>query len=129
MAVPKGGKSFIHVGDAATAIVNALTLGQHGGRYLLTGQNMSLKEFYKLESMVCGYQQRIITLPNWMVRMAGRMGDILRLCGIHTQLSTRNVRQLLVYEYYDNRHACSDLRMPQSPVGDAIKAFFGQRAR
>ena len=129
MAVPQGGKSFIHVGDAAAAIVNALTLGRHGERYLLTGQNMSLKEFYQLESMVCGYRQRIVTLPNGLVRLAGRIGDLLRLCGWRTQLSTRNVRQLLVREYYDNHHACSELQMPKTPIEDAIKAFFDQRAR
>ena len=129
MAVPQGGKSFIHVSDAATAIVNALTMGQHGRRYLLTGKNMSLKEFYKLESLVCGYRQHIITLPNGFVRLAGLIGDLLRLCGCRTQLSTRNVRQLLVHEYYDNQHACRDLQMPQSPIDDAIRAFFAHNAR
>ena len=41
MPVPKGGKSFIHVADAAVAIVNALTRGTSGQRYLLTGHNLS----------------------------------------------------------------------------------------
>lgn len=124
MAVPCGGKSFLHVQDAAAAIVNALTLGQHGGHYLLTGESLTLRQFYALQASVCHYRQRCFTLPSWLVGLAGRCGDILRSVGVRTQLSTRNVRQLLVREYYDNRRARHDLLMPTTPVGDAIADFF-----
>ena len=124
MVAPRGGKSFIHVADAATAIVNALTCGQHGKRYLLTGQNLSLKEFYHLQSEVCGYRQRIITLPNVLLSLAGWLGDLLRLCGLKTQLSTRNVRQLMVREYYDNAAARTELAMPQTTIEQAVGDFF-----
>jgi len=129
MAAPCGGKSFLHVADAATAIVGALTRGRHGGHYLLTGENLSLKEFYALQASVCGYRQRCLTLPSWLVRAAGRAGDLLRLLGLRTQLSTRNVRQLLVREYYDNALARRDLGMPSTPVSQAIADFFHWRAQ
>ena len=124
MVAPRGGKSFIHVADAATAIVNALISGQNGQCYLLTGQNLSLKEFYRLQSEVCGYRQRIITLPNALLGFAGRVGDLLRRCRLCTQLSTRNVRQLMVREYYDNGKACAELSMPQTPIAQAVTDFF-----
>ena len=124
MPVPKGGKSFIHVADAATAIVNALTMGTSGQRYLLTGQNLTLKQFYLLQSQVCNYRQRRFLLPNWLLAVAGRCGDLLRLCGLHTQLSTRNVRQLMVCEYYDNQRAVTALAMPQTNIAQAVKDFY-----
>ena len=129
MAAPGGGKSFIHVQDAATAIVGALTLGRHGGHYLLTGENLTLREFYALQAEVCGYRQRCLTLPSWLVLLAGRAGDLLRLLGIRTQLSTRNVRQLLVREHYDNTLARRELHMPSTPVSQAIADFFQWRAQ
>ena len=129
MAVPRGGKSFLHVSDAAAAIVNALTLGKHGGHYLLTGESLTLKEFYALQAEVCGYRQRCLTLPSWMVRTAGYVGDGLRLMGIRTQLSTRNVRQLLVREDYDNRRARQELLMSVTPVRQAIADFFRWREK
>ena len=129
MAAPCGGKSFLHVGDAAAAIVNALTLGKHGGHYLLTGESLTLKEFYALQAEVCGYRQQCLTLPSWMVRTAGYVGDGLRLMGIQTQLSTRNVRQLLVREDYDNRRARQELLMPATPVRQAIADFFRWREK
>ena len=48
----------------------------------------------------------------------------VRYCGLSTQLSTRNVRQLMVCEYYDNSRAVTDLAMPQTPVAHAIEDFF-----
>ncbi|MBQ6068522.1 MAG: NAD-dependent epimerase/dehydratase family protein [Bacteroidales bacterium] len=125
MITPCGGKSFVHVADAATAIVNALTMGRSGRRYLLTGQNLSLKQFYKIQSRTCGYRQLLLPLPNQLLTVAGWCGDLLRRCGVRTQLSTRNVRQLMVKEYYDNTQAQHDLQLPQTTITQAITDFFG----
>lgn len=124
MVAPKGGKSFIHVNDAATAIANALTQGRHGERYLLTGENLSLREFYHIQKQQCGYGQYILSVPNWLLAWAGCIGDALRKCGIQTQLSTRNVRQLMVGEYYDNQLARTELEMPATKIEKAIEDFF-----
>lgn len=124
MVAPRGGKSFVHVADAAVAIVNALDMGVHGSRYLLTGQNLSLRQFYRLQAQVCGYRQWLLPLPNAVLVVAGWCGDLLRLCGLRTQLSTRNVRQLMVREYYDNTSARTALAMPDTPISKAISDFF-----
>lgn len=124
MAAPQGGKSFVSVVDAAVAVVNALTMGRNGERYLLTGENRSLQDFYALQAEVCGYRQHFVPLPRWMVAVAGRIGDVLRWLHIPTQLSTRNVRQLMIMEYYSNGKACRELALPQTPVADAIRDFF-----
>ena len=124
MAVPKGGKSFLHVRDAAEAVVNAVTMGVNGERYLLTGKTMTLKEFYALQAEVCGYKQRVLELPDILFLAAGKVGDLLRRMKIRTQLCTRNVQQLLVCVFYDNGKARRQLAMPQTPIVDAIKDFF-----
>ena len=128
MATPGGGKSFVHVKDVAEATVNALTMGRSGERYLLTGQNMTLKEFYELQAEVCGYRQRIYVLPDALVALAGRVGDLLRWMGVATQLSTRNVRQLMVMEYYSCDKARRELDFHLTPVADAIRDFHDWRA-
>lgn len=124
MACPCGGKSFIHVNDVAEAAVNALTMGRNGERYLLTGEDMSLYDFYTLQAATCGYSQRLFVLPNWLVTIAGRVGDLLRWMGIATQLSTRNVRQLMVMEYYSSDKARRELHITLTPISIAINDFF-----
>jgi nucleoside-diphosphate-sugar epimerase len=124
MVCPAGGKSFLDVRDAAIAITNAIYHGTNGQRYLLTGENMTLKQFYLLQARVLHYRQLLICLPNSLALCAAKVGDLLRFCGVTTQLSTRNVRQLLVREYYDNSLAIRDLGLPQTPPEVAIRDFF-----
>lgn len=126
MAAPCGGKSFLHVRDAATAIANALQRGG-SGRYLLTGEALTLPEFYALQAQVCGYRQRFIPLPSPLVRLAGRIGDLLRALGMRTMLCTRNTDQLLVEEWYDGSRARRELGLPQTPIAEAIRDFFAWR--
>lgn len=127
MVAPRGGKSFVAVDTVATAIVNALHQGSSGHKYLLTGDNIGLREFYNLQAKVCGYRQYFFYLPNCVVLLAGLLGNFLRRLGIKTQLSTRNVRQLLVMEHYDNSKAINDLTPKIIPLSDAIRSFFAWR--
>lgn len=127
MAVPRGGKSFVPVADVAVAVANALTMGVSGRRYLLTGATLSLANFYRLQASVCGYRQTVLTLPDALVLAAGRVGDMLRWFGLPIQLSSRNVRQLLVTEYYSHAAATAELAMPSSPIKQAIGDFFATR--
>lgn len=129
MFAPRGGKAFVDVRDVAQAVVNALVQGRSGERYIAVNRHgcLAISELYKMQARVMGYRQCIVTLPNWMLRLAGALGDGLRWLGIPTELATRNVRQLMVREYYDNGHAISDLNMPQTPIEQAIADFYRWR--
>lgn len=127
MVVPSGGKSFVHAADVAVAVANALTMGCSGERYLATGDNLSLRQFYRLQARVCGYRQRCLSLPNILLLAAGWIGDVLRAVGVRTQLSSCNVRQLMVREYYNCDKARRQLRMPRTPIEQAIADFHAWR--
>lgn len=125
MAAPGGGKSFVAVGDVAAAIVNALTMGRSGERYLLTGDNLTFRQFYALCAEAGGYRQLFVTLPDWLIRTAGRLGDLLRGMGLRTSLSSVNVGLLMAREYFSNAKARAELQMPQTPLVEAIKQYKG----
>lgn len=126
MLAPKGGKAFVAVQDVAEAVVNALTKGENGERYILTNSKgcHSIRELYEMQARVMGYKQRVLALPNWLLSVAGRVGDMARLLGIRTELSTRNVRQLMVREYCDNSHGLCDLGYKETSIEEAIKQFY-----
>ena len=88
---------------------------------------MSIKELYEMQARVCGYRQRVLTAPAWLLLTLGRVGDWLRWMGVKTQVSTINIKQLLVRECYDSSHAVSDLEMPQTSIEVAIKEFYEWR--
>ena len=126
MFAPKGGKAFVHVGDVA-----ALTEGTNGSRYIVVNGSgmLTIKQLYELQAQVCGYRQKVLECPNVLLKTAGFVGDVMRRMGVRTQVSSRNIRQLLVREYYDNSHALCDLHVEQTPVEKAIKDFFEYRKK
>lgn len=119
--VTRGAKSILHVRDAAVAIVNALEKGS--GRYLLTGECIKLKDYYRLQAKVCGYRQLCLEFPNWIVDCVGRIGYILGLIGIHNDIYPHNVRQLEYEEWYTCARARRELGYTLTPVEDAIRDF------
>ena len=120
-----GGKSFLHVRDAAAALVNALEKGE--GRYLLTGEYMSLRDFYALQAQVCGYRQHYLCLPDGLVHLVGWLGDLLMKLGCKVAFYSHNVNQLLAEEWYDCSRARNELNYLQTPVSEAIADFFRWR--
>lgn len=127
MFAPKGGKSFVHVKAVAAAVVNALESGKSGERYLLTADNVGIRDLYKMQARVCSYKQSVILIPNWILYGAGFVGDVLRMMGFKISLSTRNVKLLMVSEYYSAQKAVECLQMPVIPIDDAIRDFYTYR--
>ena len=128
MAVPRGGKSFIDVRDVCAAIVAALDDGKASGRYLTTGVPMTLRDFYALQAKVCGYRQKCYTLPRRLCLAVGSLGDRLEKSGRKLLWSSRNIRQLLVEEHYDDSRARRELGMPRTPLETSIKDYFDYAA-
>ena len=131
MFAPRGGKAFVDVRDVATAMVNALTMGQNGQRYIAVSSHghLTIKELYQLQALTMGYRQLVITLPDGLLLAAGVIGDVVRSLGIRTELSMCNVRQLMVRECYDNGHAVSELSMPETNIEHSIRDFHLWRER
>ena len=131
MFAPQGGKAFVDVRDVAAAVANALAMGRNGQRYIaVNGQGcLTISELYKMQARVMGYCQRVVMLPNGLLNWAGRLGDLLRWMGMKTELSSTNLRQLMVREYYDNSHAISDLSMSETDLAQSIRDFYAWREK
>lgn len=121
MLIPKGGKNFVAVRDVAVSACNALVQGNNGERYLASGINFSFKEFYSLQSQIENYNQHIIELPDFILILAGKAGDLLRKAGIATEVCSMNLRQLMIKEYYRNTKAKAELHLPETDLKIAIK--------
>lgn len=120
LIIPNGGKNFVPVKDVAITCCNALTMGISGERYLAAGVNLSFKEYFQLQKRVGGYQQKIVVVPDFMLKIAGYVGDILRFAHIKISVCSRNINQLLIQEYYTNKKAKKELLLPESSLELAI---------
>jgi dihydroflavonol-4-reductase len=77
--VCEGGSSIVHVEDVARGIVAAMTKGRAGERYILGGDNLTIRQLAELTLDILGQNKRILGLPNWLVSGVARIGGALRI--------------------------------------------------
>ncbi len=77
--VCSGGTSIVHVDDVASGIVSALSKGRPGERYILGGENLTIRQLARLFLELANVRRRILTLPNWLIRRMTRAAKALRL--------------------------------------------------
>lgn len=118
--VPKGGKNFIYVDDAAKAICTSIYKGKNGQKYLLANANMSYRDFFNLVDEHLGKKTKKIMLPNFILYLLGWVGSLLRFLGYKTTLDYYNALILTVKNYYSSHKAIRQLDLPQTSILYAI---------
>ena len=119
---PAGGKNFVHAGDVAHGIVEVLTNGKTGECYLLAGQNLTYREFFKMVNKVSGRHRLLITIPKTIIRLAGALADVW---GDFTHkkfaFNKSNAHILCLDNYYTGKKAQHELNLNASNVRQAIE--------
>lgn len=119
---PSGGKNFVDAGAAATGVVNALERGRSGECYLLAGENLSYRQFFKIVSVSSGHKPLLIPVPCFLLKMAGRVGDFIeKVIGKPVALTHVNARMLCLDNYYSPAKAVQELNLPVIPAKESIE--------
>jgi len=121
LIIPPGGKNFIHVGDVAAGVCNAIEQGKDGECYILANENLSFREFYAKLSGITGQRPFTITVPQFILLLTGVAGDMLRYAGIRTSVSSVNMKIISLGNYYTGKKAVREINLPQTPVESAIE--------
>ncbi len=74
-----GGTGIVHVEDVAEGVVRALERGRPGERYILSGDNLTVKELAQLTLNLLDQRKRIWLAPSWLLRPVARLGSWLRI--------------------------------------------------
>lgn len=117
---PPGGKNFVPVKDVVQAIINSFTHGDSNNKYLVAGENMTYKEFYKRVGSITKQNQTIIFVPKIILLILGYLGSLMRFFRIKTRLSLSNVQTLCIKNYYDNQKSKAALQISYTNIDDAI---------
>jgi len=121
---PPGGKNFVHVADAATGIINALTKGMNGQKYILANKNLSYKEFYKKLQKYSQIKSMLIQIPKPVWLILGLIGNLLKYTGIKNEFTMTNMQILCVKNFYSNKKARIELGMKFNSIDQALDDFF-----
>jgi len=127
-----GGLNLIDVGDCARGIVNALSRGAVGRKYVLGNRNVSMKEFFDLIVKVAGSgKSPRIKFPVFMAVQSGYAEELVaRFTGKPPVNTAAWVRVGSHYSWWDSSRAVRELGLPQTPVeksiAQAIEWFRGK---
>ncbi|HEY0741543.1 MAG TPA: NAD-dependent epimerase/dehydratase family protein [Chryseosolibacter sp.] len=118
---PPGGKNFVSVRDVANGIHAALYEGKKGQCYLLTGENLSYKEFFRMLHDTTGSSSRLVVIPKPLMIVGGMIGSAMNALNLRkVSFNLTNVRLLSVENYYSGIKAQTEFRLRLTPVKVAI---------
>ncbi|MFB6317451.1 NAD-dependent epimerase/dehydratase family protein [Saccharicrinis sp. FJH54] len=118
---PPGGKSFVDVTLVAYGTVNALKRGKNGEVYLLAGQNLSYREFFRITAQICSKRQVLIKVPGFLLKLAGLLGDLLTFFGLNVSFNSLNIKLLTLSNYFSNHKAKQELGLKDTDIKRSVQ--------
>lgn len=115
-----GGVSVVHVEDVVNAMIKAMAKGHSGERYILCGENITIRELFEMISEEAGVRAPRIYLPNAIVRLIGRYGDLMEKLGRKGPLNSENAWSSILFHWFDHAKATRELGFQPRPARAAI---------
>lgn len=98
---PSGGVSVVAVEDVIDAVIAGWTKGIKGERYIVSGENLLIKDVFEKIARAAGVKPPAIGLPRPVVFAIGRLGDALEAIGKKGPLNTENAWTSVLYHWFD----------------------------
>lgn len=113
----QGGKNFVYIKDVCQGIMQAIDRGKTGECYLLAGENLSYREFFRLVNRVTGNRSLIIEIPTFIVKLGGMLGSLLYK---KSKLNYTTAYLACLGNYYTGKKSVRELGITYMPVEEAI---------
>ncbi len=124
--IPQGGYDIVDVRDVAASIITAMTMGENGHVYLLSGKYCSFKEIIQIINEVGNKRKRSIFVPLWVLRISvpvvGLFSKILKTNPSITYESLAAIEEGHPNMNYSKAHKI--LNHNPRPLHETLKDFF-----
>ncbi len=125
----EGGTAVAHVDDVAAGILAALDRGRPGERYILGGENLSVRQLVELTLEIGGQKKWVLQLPNGVVK--GAVGALAKL-GLPTPVIPDVLDYACLYWWVDSAKAQRELGYRYRPPREVLEptiAWLRERGR
>lgn len=128
------GLNIVHVDDVAEGHLAAFERGRIGERYILGGQDMSLKEILHMIAKITGRPAPKVELPHWLIMPIAYISEIwARIANISDpQVTVDGVKMSKKLMYFSSAKAAQELIYRTRPAEEAFRdalAWFSAHHR
>ncbi len=103
-----GGVSVVNVEAIVEAIITAWKKAPSGERYILSGDNITIKQLFQIIAQCAGVQPPRIKVPNWLLHSLGFTRDQmmqLGLVGSASSINRENALTATLFHWFDSSKA------------------------
>lgn len=115
-----GGVNVVHVDDVINTFYKAWESGKSGERYIVAGDNITIKELFTKIAKAAGVRPPYIYLPNFVVHALGKIGDALEAQGKRGPINSENAWTSTMFHWFDSSKAQKELGLKPRPCEEAI---------
>ncbi|MBT4760516.1 MAG: NAD-dependent epimerase/dehydratase family protein [Bdellovibrionaceae bacterium] len=115
-----GGANIISIHDVTKAAYNAYLNSSNGERYILAGENITIKQLFEYIAECAGVEPPKIYLPNFVVFSLGQVGELLEKFGKKGPLNSETAWTSTLFHWFDSSKAQRELGLKPKPAKDAI---------
>jgi dihydroflavonol-4-reductase len=119
-AYPPGGVNVIAVEDICECTLKAWKIGRSGERYILSGENLTLKNLFELIAGEAHVSPPKIPLNKNLLLAAGKVGDLFEKINKKGPMNSENAWTSVLYHWFDNSKAKRELQLNPKPAKFAI---------
>jgi dihydroflavonol-4-reductase len=117
---PSGGVNVVAVQDVVDGIMSAWRKGRKGERYILSGENLLIKDLFAMIAEAAGHPAPNKEIPTALFHLLGAIGDFFNALGISSALSRENAWSATLYHWFDSAKAQRELDFKPRPAQMAI---------
>ncbi len=118
---PPGGVSIVSVDDVLDAIIAVWQKGKPAERYIVSGENLLLKDVFDQIAAISGVKPPSIALPRPAIFALGAVGDVLEKFGKKGPVNSETAWTSTLYHWFDNSKAQNELGLKFKPASYALE--------
>lgn len=116
-----GGVNVVAAEDVVAGILSAWKKGRKGERYILSGENILIKDLFRMIAEEAGSTPPTRQLPDALLHIVGEIGDGMEKMGMKGPLSRENAYTATMYHWFDSAKARKELGFNPRPAREAIR--------
>lgn len=116
-----GGVNVVHVDDVIFVLIEAIKTGKIGERYIVGGENILIKDLFRMIAEEAGVKPPKIPLNTLIVKALGFVGDILEKFEKKGVFNSETAWTSSLYHWFENKKVCREFGFTPKSAREAIR--------